>query len=162
MEQIGWIVCRLGAIVYWLIGLAIKYLWYAVPGAFKVIWNPRHAPTALALMLASALDVKLYDKIYLGKYNDWIHLAVILAPFVYFYYIGKHRKDIIVNKTIVIKEKPVHDPIKNPINVNKQRVNPHMWKKEISQPEFYARQAGDEVRNAKTIDYVEVDSEGGV
>jgi len=157
MEQIAWIICRLAALIYWLIGLAIKYLWYAIPGVFKVIWNPRHAPTALLLMLASALDCKLYDRVYLGTYNTFLHLAIILAPFMYFYYLGKHKRNITVNKTITIKHVPVvHDPINQVQRPNKDRIEEPRFKK-INQQEPFARQAGDEVRNAKTIDYVEID-----
>jgi hypothetical protein len=150
METIGWIICRLAAITYWLIGLAIKYLWYAVPGVFKVIWNPQHAPTALVLMLISALDVKLYDKLNLGTYHALWHGIIILSPFAYFYYLGKHKRNITVNKTITIKQQPT-EPIPQPRPYRPQ-VEPAERRKDINPPaEFY------EVRNAKTIDYIEID-----
>jgi hypothetical protein len=121
---------------------------------FKVIWNPRYAPTALVLMLLSALDCKLYDKIYLGRCNALWHLIVILAPFFYFYYLGKHKRNITVNKTITIKQQPT-EPIPQP-RYQPQIEEPEK-RKDINPPEFYARQANDEVRNAKTIDYIEID-----
>jgi len=158
MEQIGWVICRLAAIAYWIVGLIIKYLWYAVPGAFKVIWNPKHAPTALILMLLSALDCKLYDRVYLGTYNTLLHLAIILAPFIYFYRLGKHKRNIVVNKTIVIKERPiVSDPIQPPINFDKHQVNEPIWKRPINQPESYKRHMSDEFKDAKEVDFKEVD-----
>jgi hypothetical protein len=132
----------------------IKYLWHAVPGVFKVIWNPRYAPVALGLMLASALDCKLYDKIYLGTYHALWHGIIILSPFAYFYYLGKHKRNITVNKTITIKQQPTE-------HIPQPRYRPQVEgpekRKDISPPEFYARQASDEVRNAKTIDYIEID-----
>lgn len=126
-----------------------------------MIWNPRYAPTALVLMLLSALDCKLYDKIYLGKYNALWHLIVILAPFFYFYYLGKHKRNITVNKTIVIKQTPIiTEPIPQP--QYQPQVEAAERRKDINPPEPYATQTGEDVRNAKTVDYTVVETKGGV
>jgi len=141
--------------------LIIKYLWYAIPGVFKVLWNPHHAPVALGLMLASALDCKLYDRIYLGKFNNWLHLIIIFSPFIYFYYLGKHKRQIVVNKTITVNIPPkVVQPVQ-PLRPYRPQVN-EKPRQNINPPEFYSRQAGEDVRNAKVIDYVEIDSKKGV
>jgi hypothetical protein len=110
-------------------------------------------------MLISALDCKLYDKIYLGKYNDWIHLIIIISPFVYFYYIGKHHKNIVVNKTITVNmPQKIVQPIPQPRPYQPQVREPQAPSfKKINQPEFYARHGGFDVRDAKTIDYTVVE-----
>ena len=123
-----------------------------------MIWNPRHAPTALVLMLISFFDYKLYDKIYLGTYHALWHGIIILSPFAYFYYLGKHKRSITVNKTITIKHVPVHDPINQVQRPNKDRIEGSKTKK-INQQEPYARHCGFDVRDAKTIDYTVVNEE---
>jgi len=109
-------------------------------------------------MLISFFDYKLYDKIYLGTYHALWHGIIILSPFAYFYYLGKHKRNITVNKTIVIKQQPIiTEPIPQPRPYQPQIKNTDNNRKEINQPEFWSKQSGDEFRNAKKVNFKEVD-----
>ena len=112
------------------------------------MWNPHHAPVALGLMLASFLDYKLYDRLYLGKYSNWLHLVIVLSPFIYFYYLGKHKRTIVVNKTITVNIPPKVVPTIQPLRQPRPQVSERL-RKNINPPEPYTRHMGDDIRNAK-------------
>ena len=78
-------------LIKWSIILTFKYCRHAIKGLVKVLFNPKHAILALPLCLISTLDAKFFVGYTFGgaEYAPIVHLVIILAPFAYFYFLGK-------------------------------------------------------------------------
>jgi hypothetical protein len=88
--------------------LIIEYLKNAIKGFVKILYNPRHAIIALPLCLISPLDAKFFVGYTFGgaEYAPIIHLIIILAPFIYFYFLGKVDIVIELEERKIKIEKP--------------------------------------------------------
>jgi hypothetical protein len=82
----------LGFMIRKIIKFGLHYLRYAIPGVVKVLYNPKYAVTALTVCLLSVVDAKFFYNTYTFnnyKYSNYVHLIILLAPFAYFYGLGK-------------------------------------------------------------------------
>jgi len=88
--------------------LAIEYFVNAGKGFVKVLFNPKHAIIALPICLISPLDAKFFVGYTFGgvEYAPIVHLVIILAPFAYFYFLGKVDIVVVPEEHKIKIEKP--------------------------------------------------------
>jgi len=88
--------------------LAIEYFVNAAKGFVKVLFNPKHAIIALPICLISPLDAKFFVGYTFGgaEYAPIVHLVIILAPFAYFYFLGKVDIVVVPEEHKIKIEKP--------------------------------------------------------
>jgi len=88
--------------------LAIEYFVNVGKGFVKVLFNPKHAIIALPVCLISPLDAKFFVGYTFGgaEYAPIVHLVIILAPFAYFYFLGKVDIVVVPEEHKIKIEKP--------------------------------------------------------
>ena len=119
-------------LIKWSIILTFNYCRYAIKGLIKVLFNPKHAIIALPICLISALDAKFFVGYTFGgaEYAPIIHLVIILAPFAYFYFLGKVDIVIVPEEQKIKIEKPsrtkkkISEIINQPIKSKDKNLKP--------------------------------------
>jgi len=95
-------------LIKWSIILTFKYCRHAIKGFVKVLFNPQNAVIALPICLISVLDAKFFVGYTFGgaEYAPIVHLVIILAPFAYFYFLGKVNIVVVPEERKIKIEKP--------------------------------------------------------
>jgi hypothetical protein len=96
--------------------LIIAYFKNAIKGFVKVLCNPRNAIIALPICLISPLDAKFFVGYTFGgaEYAPYVHLVIILSPFIYFYFLGKVDIVIVPEERFKIKIEKPNEPKNEP------------------------------------------------